>query len=62
MPFEAHFRIFLLSNGPVVKALDCQSRGSMFKTLGGSKVDSGFQQPKVDEESAIYFWKHGGKK
>ena len=52
-----------LSNGLVVKALDSQSRGPVFKkSLGGSKVDSAFHPSEVDEMSTRNFWELNGKK
>ena len=44
-----------MSNGLVVKMLDSQSVGPVFKTLGGSKVDSAFHPSKVDKMSARNF-------
>ena len=35
----------------MVKALDSQSKGPVFKPLGGSKVDSAFYLPEVDKLS-----------
>ena len=46
----------------MVKALDSQSRGPMFKTLGGSKVDSAVHPSEVDKMSTRDFWELGGKR
>ena len=48
--------------GLVVKALDCQSRGPVFKTTGGSKVDSAFHPSEVEKMSLRNFWEISGKK
>ena len=50
-----HFR----SNGLVVKALDSQSRGPVFKTTGWLKVDSAVYPSEVDK---MNFWELSGKK
>ena len=50
------------TNGLVVKALDSQSRGPVFKTTGGSKVDSAFHPSEVDKMSTRNFWELNGKK
>ena len=54
--------IDIWSNGLVVKALDYQSRGPVFKTTGGSKVGSAFRPSKVDKMSTRKFWELNGKK
>ena len=46
----------------VVKALDSQFRGPIFKTLGGSKVDAVFHPSEVDQMSTRNFWELSGKK
>ena len=47
----------------VVKALDSQSRGPVFKKpVGGSKVDSAFHPSEVDKMSTRNFWELSGKK
>ena len=50
------------SNGLAVKALDSQSRGSAFKTLGGSKVVSAFHPLEVEKMSSRNFWGLSGEK
>ena len=51
------------SNGLVVKVLDSQSRGPIFKKpLGGSKVNSVFHPSEVDKMSTRNFWGLSGKK
>ena len=51
------------SNGLVVKVLDSQSRGPIFKKpLGGSKVNSAFHPSEVDKMSTRNFWELSGKK
>ena len=50
------------SNSLVVKALASQSRGPVFKPLGGSKVDSAFYTSKGDQMSTKNFWELSGKK
>ena len=52
----------LWSNGLVVKELDSQSRGPVFKTTGGSKVDSAFHPSEVNKVSTRNFWELSGKK
>ena len=49
-------------DGPMVKALDSQSRGPVFKPLGGSKVDSAFHLSKVVKMSIRNFCELSGKK
>ena len=44
-------------NDLVVKLLESQSRSPIFKTLGGSKVDSNFHTSEVDRMSTRNFWK-----
>ena len=46
----------------VVKALDSQFRGPVFKTLGDSKVDAVFHPSEVDQMSTRNFWELSGKK
>ena len=66
--FNTCFVIFVLKvtsqkNGLVVKVLDSQSRGPMFKKpLGGSKVHSAFHPSEVDKVSTRNFWGLSGKK
>ena len=48
-------------NDLVVKVLDSQSRGPVFKTTGGSKVDSVFHPSEVDKVSIRNFWGLSGK-
>ena len=60
-----NLRFFLLAssiNGLVIKALDFQSRGLVFKTTGGSKDDSICHPSKVDKMSTRNFWELNGKK
>ena len=52
-------QIFLFKDthiGLVVKALDSQSRGSVFKTTGWLQVDSAFHPSEVDKVSTRNFW------
>ena len=51
-----------INNCLVVKALDSQSRGPVFKPLGGSKVGSPFHPSEVDKMSTRNFWELSGKK
>ena len=44
-------------NDLVVKLLESQSRSPIFKTLGGSKIDSNFHTSEVDRMSTRNFWK-----
>ena len=50
------------SNGLVVNAQASQFRGLVFKTTGGSKVDSAFHFSEVDKMSTRNFWELSGKK
>ena len=60
------------SHDLVVKALDSQSRGLVFKTTGwlqgrlslsgGFKIDSAFHPSEVDKISTRNFWELSGKK
>ena len=51
------------SNSLVVKGLDSQSRGPVFKPLGASKVDSAFHpSSEVIKVSTRNFWELSGKK
>ena len=43
-----------------VKTLDSQSRGSVLKPLGGSKVDSAFHPSEGDKVSTRNFWQLSG--
>ena len=52
----------LWGNGLVVKTLDSQSRGPVFKPKGGSKVDSALHLPEVDIIGTRNFWELSGKK
>ena len=53
-----HFgKLGVNSNDLVIKLLESQSRSPMFKTLGGSKVDSTFHTSEVDRISNRNFWK-----
>ena len=53
----------LWGSGQVVKALDFQFRGPVFKTTGGgSKADLAFHPSVVDKMSARNFWELNGKK
>ena len=45
----------------MVKALDCQSKVPVFKTLGGSKVKSVFHPSEVDKMITRNFWELSGK-
>ena len=45
----------------MVKVLDSQSRGPVFKTFG-SKVDSAFHPSEIDKMSTRNFWELSGKK
>ena len=56
------FDLPLWINGLLVKALDSQSRGPVFKPLGGSKVNSALHPCEVDKMSTRYFWELTGKK
>ena len=49
-------------DGLVVKALDTQSRGPVFKTTGCSKVDSACHHSEVGKTSTSNFWELSGKK
>ena len=54
--YKSHF-------GLVVKALDSQSTGPVFKTSGWLKVDSVFHPSEVDNKmSTRNFWEISGKK
>ena len=46
----------------VVKALDFQSRGRVFKTTGDSKVDSAFHPSNINKMSTTNFWELSGEK
>ena len=47
----------------MVKGLDCQSRGPVFKTTGyGSEVESAFHPSEVNKMSITNFWELSGKK
>ena len=48
--------------GLVVKVLDSQSRGPVFKTTWWLKVDSDVHLSEVDQMSTRNFWELGGKK
>ena len=52
-----------LSNqsGLVVKALDYQSKGPMFKPLGGSKVNLAVHPFGIDKMSTRGFWELSSK-
>lgn len=49
-------------NGLEVQVLDSQFRGLMFKTLGGTKVDSAFYPSEVNKVSTWNFWELSGEK
>ena len=49
------------NNGLVVKVLDYQSRGPVFKTTGWL-LDSAFHPSEVDKMSTRKFWELNGKK
>ena len=51
----------LVQDGLVVKALDYQSRGPVFKTTGWL-LDSAFHPSEVDKMSTRKFWELNGKK
>ena len=44
-----------------LEAMDSQSRGPVFKTTSGSKVDSAFHHCEVDKMSTKNFWELSGK-
>ena len=46
----------------VVKALDSQSRGPMFRTIRWPKVDSALHPSEVDQMSTRNFWELSSKK
>ena len=46
----------------MVKALDSQPKGPVFKTTGWSKVDSGVHASEVDKMRTRDFWELSGKK
>ena len=53
----------LWSIGPVVKAMDSQSRVPVFKTsCVGSKVDSAFCPSEVNQMSTWNLWELSGRK
>ena len=53
---------FLWSNGLVVKALDSQFRGPVFKTTGWLQGRSAFHPSEVNKMSTRNFWELSGKK
>ena len=53
---------FISSNGLVVKALDSQSKGSLFKTTGWLEGGLALYPSEVDKTSSRNFWEISGKK
>ena len=53
---------YLWGNGLVVKVLDSQSKGSVFKTAGWLQGPLGLQASEVDKISTRNFWELIGKK
>ena len=53
---------FSPSNGLVVKVLDSQSKGTLFKTSGWLQGGSALYPSEVDKISTRNFWEFSGKK